>query len=266
MSKSYKNIGICLFCKKSEPEVTFSARPHTIPKQMGGRNIGFDICDECNHYFGTVDKSITPNLSVEVCVKEILNLTKYVVDMVRAHSIGKKLPYHKSIYFNVYQSENLIQFKRQFSTKRFFSYQFTRCFKRGLYEFFLQEYHRQTRDGLDERFDAIRRFARYNEGDVPVWHMQYNPIGVHPMCDESEGLEIPITAEAIENINTYGIFRLFIRGFWFYLAVVPHTNEVYWQYLKQEDEEMTSGAIFRGVIELNNVLEIDFTLSRFNRE
>ena len=130
----------------------------------------------------------------------------------------------------------------------------------------MQEYHRQTRDGLDERFDAIRRFARYNEGDVPVWHMQYNPIGVHPMCDESEGLEIPITAEAIENINTYGIFRLFIRGFWFYLAVVPHTNEVYWQYLKQEDEEMTSGAIFRGVIELNNVLEIDFTLSRFNRK
>ena len=38
------------------------------------------------------------------------------------------------------------------------------------------------------------------------------------------------------------------------------------EYLKQEDEEMTSGAIFRGVIELNNILEIDFTLSRFNRE
>lgn len=32
---------------------------------------------------------------------------------------------------------------------------FTRCFKRGLYELFLQEYHRQTGNGLDERFDGV---------------------------------------------------------------------------------------------------------------
>ncbi len=266
MSKSYKNIGICIFCKKSEPEVTFRERPHTIPQKMGGRNIGFDICDDCNHYFGTVDKNIEPNLAVEVCVKEILNLTKYVLDMVRAQNKGEKLPYHKSIYFNVFQEKNLIQFKRQFSTKKLFTFQFTRCFKRGLYEIFLQEYHRQTRDGLDERFDAIRRFARYNEGDIPVWHLQYNPIGVHPVSDESTGLEIPITADDVKDINKYGIFRLFMRGFWFYLAVVPRKYDIYLQYLKQEDEEMSSGAIFRGVIELNNVLEIDFTLSRFNRK
>lgn len=266
MSKTYKDIGVCLFCKKSEPEVTFKERPHSVPKKMGGRNIGFDICDECNHYFGTVDKTITPNLAVEVCVKEILNLTKYIVDMAQAKNREETLPYHRSIYFNVFQGKNLIQFKRQFSTKRSFEFQFTRCFKRGLYEIFLQEYHRQTRNGLNEQFDTIRQFARYNQGDLPVWHMQYNMIGLHPVCDESTGLEIPISSEDIEDINNYGIFRLFIRGFWFYLAVVPRTNDVYMKYLKQENDNLARGSVFRGIILLENILQVDFTLSRFNRK
>lgn len=69
----YINVGTCIFCKRQEPEVTFRTRPHTIPQKMGGRNIGVDVCDECNHYFVTADKTLHPALTIEVCVKEVMD-------------------------------------------------------------------------------------------------------------------------------------------------------------------------------------------------
>jgi hypothetical protein len=38
--KIYTNKGICIFCGKSVPEVTFNHRPHILPKSMGGTIIG----------------------------------------------------------------------------------------------------------------------------------------------------------------------------------------------------------------------------------
>lgn len=130
---------------------------------------------------------------------------------------------------------------------------------------FLQEYHRQTKDGLNPQFDAIRRFARYNEGNLPVWHLQFNPgMDIHFSTDESKGLEIPMNDKVIADIRDYGMFPLLIRGFWFYLAVTPKANEMWMQYLYQETKELTSGAIFRGVEWLEDIHQVDFTLRRFN--
>ena len=264
MKKTYKNIGKCIFCKRSEPEVSFRTRPHTIPQTMSGRSIGVDVCDECNHYFGTVDVQIQPHMAVETCVKEILNVTQYLTEMTKAQSEGKELPYLKSIYFAIFQKEHVIRFKRAFASTPSFVRTYTRCFKRGLYEIFLQEFHRQTGRGLEPQFDAIRRFARYNEGDIPVWHMQYNRIGVHFGFDESKGLAIYITHEAINDIEEYGMFAMLIRGFWFYLVVAPKSMPSYLAYLKRENDELASGAIFRGVELLEDIHQIDFTLSRFS--
>ena len=265
MIKSYKHIGICIFCQKSEPEVTFRTRPHTIPQAMGGKQIGFDVCDECNHYFGTIDMNIQPHLAVETCVKEVLNVTKYLIDMSQAQHRGEELPILKSIYFSIYQKKSLIRFRRTFESTVSFTRTFTRCFKRGLYEMFLQEYHRQTKDGLNPQFDAIRRFARYNEGNLPVWHLQFNPgMGIHFSTDESKGLEIPMNDKVIADIRDYGMFPLLIRGFWFYLAVTPKANEMWMQYQKKKKKELTSGAIFRGVEWLEDIHQVDFTLRRFN--
>ncbi len=30
--------------------------PHVLPRRLGGKEIGFDVCDECNHSFGTVQR------------------------------------------------------------------------------------------------------------------------------------------------------------------------------------------------------------------
>lgn len=55
--KQYINKGICIWCLKSKPEVKFLHKPHTIPRTLNNVNIGFDICDDCNHFFGTDNRN-----------------------------------------------------------------------------------------------------------------------------------------------------------------------------------------------------------------
>lgn len=76
-----------------------------------------------------------------------------------------------SIYFNIRLSENKIEIKKRFKIGGAFNRVFTTQFKRGLYEMFLQEYHNATRNGLEERFDKVRFYARYNIGNLPLWHI-----------------------------------------------------------------------------------------------
>ena len=185
--------------------------------------------------------------------------------MAQTQKEGTELPYLKSIYFAIYQKEWLIKFKKSFESTPRFHRIFTRCFKRGLYEMFLQEYHRQTKRGLEPQFDMIRRFARYNEGDIPVWHMQFNKVGIHFVTDESKGIDIPINEKLQNDIDEYGMFSLWLRGFVFFLAVTPKAIEKHLLFLKRENDSFPH-SFFRGVEILEDVNQIDFTLSRFNRE
>lgn len=63
------NSGICRFCKKSEPEVSFSSRSHIIPELMGENDIiGSDECDQCNALFSKYEshlsKMFTPYITM----------------------------------------------------------------------------------------------------------------------------------------------------------------------------------------------------------
>ena len=51
--KQYKETAKCIWCGQMEPKVSFATAPHILPRRLGGTEIGFDVCDECNHYFGT---------------------------------------------------------------------------------------------------------------------------------------------------------------------------------------------------------------------
>lgn len=54
VKKEYINTGKCIWCGKEKPVVSFHTAPHIVPKCLGGVEIGTDICDDCNHAFGTV--------------------------------------------------------------------------------------------------------------------------------------------------------------------------------------------------------------------
>ncbi len=50
----YINTGKCIWCGRTESDgATFYDKPHIVPHGLGGQEIGVDVCDDCNHYFGT---------------------------------------------------------------------------------------------------------------------------------------------------------------------------------------------------------------------
>lgn len=255
MRKEYIKKGKCIFCGKSAPEVTFFEKPHTTPRSLGSDRIGFDVCDKCNHYFGEPDKSIYPRLAVETCVKEIFGVIKFMINLEREGHDDEKL---KSIYFNFWKGSNTLQFKRTFKSNPYFKQAFLKQFKRGLYELFLQEYHLATENGLDERFDHVRRYARYGYGDLSVWHLQSRMLLVE------ENLSTPqlrFSERIIDEIETYGFYAMFLWGFWFYLEVTPRADLTREMFLRKVVKDMAVGGfVFSDIVELTDIEQIDFTL------
>lgn len=251
----YINKGICIFCKKNSTETSFFQKPHTLPKSLGGINIGIDICDKCNHYFGEPDELSMPHLSIEVCVKEIFSLMRILLLSTEKGDTSIL----KSIYFSFYKSKGIIKLKSQFQFNDIFLKTFARQFKRGLYEIFLQEYHLTTLNGLDERFDPIRRFARYNEGDIPVYHIRHNGI----ILIEKDMLHpsFRFSNDQYNSINKYGFYTLILFGNWFLLEVTPEACKNREIYLSKIQEELHVGNfVMKDIITLQRITDIDFTL------
>lgn len=254
MKKTYINKGICIFCGKSVPEVTFKNQAHILPKSMGGDMIGVDICDECNHYFGTTDSLIStpPRFAVEICVKEVMNISRHFF-------LNRGKQKLKSTFFNYFDSKKtLICKNKNWQTIKFQLF-FARQFKRGIFEMFLQAYHNQTGNGLDSKFDTIRRFARFNEGNAKLFYALNR--GIYLVGDYMQHPIFPMTDSCIDEIEHYGFYTLYLNGHLFILEVVPQTETNRNKYLKKLCEEHNiGGGIYANLQEIFYIDQIDFTL------
>lgn len=255
MMEYIKN-GTCIWCRKTKPDVKFNNRPHSITRSMGSCTIGFDICNDCNHFFGTIDKKIKPFLSIEVCVNEIFNVIRLMFNHNRNENTHIEF---RSIYFNYWHSKKTLTIKDSFKFKRDFLTTFTRQFNRGLYEIFLQEYHRQTEKGLDKKFDKVRQFARWNEGYLPVYS-----ISNEKLFFVENNMNKPIihfSKMALEDIDTYGFYIFYLWGQIFFLEVTSKAEICRSEYLqKQANVFLLPIDGSEKIIELNNILDLDFTL------
>ena len=255
---SYTKQNVCIWCGRSSKEASFKTRPHTVPRGMRGQNIGVDICDECNHYFGTGDTLVTPHLCIEVCLKEIFVISQLLLSSNRPNAESYKN--FKSSYFEYRHSKRVIRFKPAFNLNTLFLKTFFHQFKRGFYEIFLQEYHRCTGNGLDKRFDGIRRFARYNEGDMPIYYIPNNGIYLID-SDAIEHPDLRFSEYALNDIEQYGFYPAYFMGHRFYLAVTPKAYETKDLYLQNEANKLYEMSIvYPQIIELKSITEFDFTL------
>ncbi len=253
----YIDKGVCIFCGKDKAQTTFLQKPHTMPRSLGSVSIGVDICDECNHYFGEPDKLSKPNLCIEVCVKEIFGMTKHLFN-----SDNESTSRLKSLYFEYWHSKKLIRFKSSFKFNNVFQRVFINQFRRGIYEMFLQEYHKQTGRGLESRFDEIRNYARYSVGYIPLYHFQ-SKNGIILREDVICEPQFRFSETSLNEIDNYGYYRLYIWGMWFYLEVTPRARLYRDIYLRSRVEELIgSGFVFSQCVELRSVNEIDFTLRK----
>lgn len=256
MKKIFVNTGVCIFCGKSAPEVKFEHRPHILPKSMGGDVVGVDICYDCNSYFGNPDFLIPapPRFAVEVCVKEVMNISRHF--FLNQRNKKQKL---KSLLFNYYESKRTLVYKqRNWQTTKFQLF-FARQFKRGIFEIFLQTYHNKTGNGLDSRFDNIRRFARYNEGDAKLFYI-FNR-GIYLIGDYMQHPVFPMTDSCIKEIEKYGFYTLHLNGHLFLLEVIAQSKENRDAYIKmQYEEHHIGGFIYDNIQEVVYIDQIDFTL------
>lgn len=154
----------CIWCSKTDEVISFNNKAHTFPQSLGGVNICENVCDVCNSFFG----SKTPNSpSIEIALKEILNMSKYLV-LNQTGKIPKNKRF-KSEYFNINWEKGKINTKPKYNLNYNFQAKIGRLFKRGIYKIFLEERERQIGDAHHSRYDFIRQFSRYDLNDLPIF-------------------------------------------------------------------------------------------------
>jgi hypothetical protein len=229
MKKEYIESGKCIWCCKEKPDVSFFNKPHTISKQIGANNIGFDICDSCNHFFGTNSNSTKYSMSIELAFKEIFNVTKHLLSYA-AKDPNYKEEKMKSVYFGYHKSKKIFRIKKRFELKKNFIRDFTRQFKKGIYEAFLQEYHRFTKKGHDERFDKIRAYVRYDIGDLPLYFADNN--GIYLIPDSFDKSFFYFSEKSLATIDEFGFYQTWLFGHILFIEVSPRAEskrEIYFE-------------------------------------
>ena len=251
MKKKYIQTGKCIWCGKTEEEgASFVSRPHVIPLRLGGNQIGIDICDECNHYFGTCTKN--ERVSVDMAIKEVLQLSKLSL------SSSGTLKNCSSNYFYIDADKKLIK-PRGFG---FPLKSFTIPFKRGLCECFLQKYHSVTYKGNEERFDMLRNFARYGVGNIPVYYTFNNVIFT---TDSELPPDFIMDEVNVETVDNYGFYVLHLYGHIFTIDVIPNLdNEKKKIFLSNPNNMMITNGITEKYFLLEDLNQIDLLYSRFD--
>ena len=237
----YIETGQCIWCGKKEPEVSFENKPHILPHSLGGDEIGFDICDDCNAYFGTVTLG---KPALDFVFKEIFNAYRFFSQNLTSESYKK---FH-SAFFNYYHKKHLIKIRSNFRTSII-----TRQFKRSLFYIFLQKYHFITRNGNHPMFDSVRKFARYGIGSLKVFYA-FNNIILTPANKDHP--TIPMTTNLIEDMMYSGLYPFWCIGHHFYIEVLPVAFNVNGSsYLQRQVKYVLIPAIGdEGIFEFNDIM------------
>lgn len=256
MNKLYTNTGKCIWCGKKEPETTFYTAPHILPKRLGGLETGFDVCDECNHYFGTAEQIGRP--CMDHAFKEVFGAIRMFTSQLGPDSYKK----FRSAYFSYHHEGHLIKIKRNFN-----SHAVTRQFKRSLYEVFLQKYHQFTGDGNNNIFSMVRDFARYDIGNPHVFYA-YNNVILSPDDNTKEHPFLPMSQKLIDDMFEYGYFNFWLMGHNFYLEIFPTIASIKeYSYLQnQANHTLISAHGNEAIYEFNDISQIDFFMQRFNSQ
>lgn len=260
--KNHINIGRCIWCLKEKPDVTFKHAPHTISKQLGATNIGFDICDSCNDYFGKPDKTRVYTMSIELAFKEIMSLMQLLLSYDLNEKTYKR---YRSIYFEYHHTKRRIKIRRSFELKANFIRSLTRQFKKGMYEIFLQEYHRATVNGHDSRFNLIRRFVRDDIGNLPLHFLVTT--GVYLVDVNNNSPTLTFNEQALADINDYGFYTMWLFGNVFFLEVSPKAELSREVWLHREATKLIgNGSFFSGLKEMKLISDIDFTMRKLYQQ
>ncbi len=249
----------CIWCNKNEETVTFNKKAHIVPQSMGGTEICANVCDKCNHFFGANHKGIPP---IELVFKEAFNITR--ARLLGKNNVGKNkaLSRFKSIYFNVDFEKNKIEVKPSFKLQYGFQSMLCRQFKRGMYKVFLEENERINGDSIDDKFDFIREFARFNIGDLPVIYFPSNVPFLLTAKDEPQTPNFSFQKKFEFQNTENGFFEIYYLGHVFSFPIIRNYDLVFENYIGESIRQKQK--FYKKPIILKYLTEIDLTLSFIN--
>lgn len=222
----------CIWCRGQEPYFTFNKKAHTFPQSLGGTCICENVCDNCNKYFGSPTRE---GSSVEVFLKEALNISKYMLLTVTNDKPEKR---YKSELFDVNWEKQIVKPKFKYKYNSTFQEFAGRQLRRGFYKVFLEERERQRGDALDERFNFIREFARYNLNNPPIFFTKSKFDAVIFQSDDVKNPQIRFTEHSDFLDKNYRMYEYLIIG---HNIVIPTSSlfvvtlDRYLHYLRKED-------------------------------
>ncbi|WP_205500830.1 hypothetical protein [Rufibacter psychrotolerans] len=233
---------------------TFRKQPHTITRQLGATPIGFDICDACNAYFGTIGRKDLYTFSPEVALIETFTNLRFL-----AQPQFGAAPELRSRFFHFHPATATIHPTGRFEPKARFLKNFTRQFKRGIYEVFLQEYHRNTQNGQADCFAKVREFARWDKGNLPLYFLQNREAFY---MEEAPGCpSLTFDASALKEINEAGFYQMRLLGQLFFLEVTDSARLTRAAYLrKQLKEGAGKSSSFGELVRMELITDLDFTV------
>jgi hypothetical protein len=252
------NIKTCLWCLKSDPDVAFVKKAHTIPKSLGGQNYNNNVCDDCNYYFGNRD-SHNGKYSIEVALKEAFSISRkrFLLGGIPKRKVGE----FKSQFFEMKERNGKYRLAVKPSYMFASQVELCRAFKRGLYKMYFEELNRQYGKGFELDYDIIRRFARYNNNDLPVLYFTRR-IGV--MIFFKSEAETPILY--FDRMNYLYSNEKFVEieflGHVFGFPITDFTTEEFEDYAQKSIEMKKDFFVEAKVI--NKFIDIDISLSIMN--
>lgn len=256
MVKEYISTGKCIWCGREKPNVSFRNAPHIVPKCLGGEEIGTDICDECNHAFGT---AVQGSPSIDSMFREVFEAYRFFLQL-RTNEIND-LRRYKSCLFSYFRKTGIFKINNSYNLNTL-----TRQFKRSVFEVFLQKYHQKTSDGNNPKFDAVRNFARYNIGDLKLYYAFNNILLTeNTPTGFDENVSFFMSPKMIDTMEKTGYFNLFLFGHNFYLEVLPITASMFGnKYLSEQANSTLVGVKGNESIRLvTSLKDIDIFLDRF---
>ena len=252
----------CIWCKRTDEETEFKNQAHTIPESLGGEEICQEVCDDCNHHFGSNQNRLP---GIEIILKEALYPSKIKL----THGLdeigrNKTLARPKSTLFDINIQKRQIKTKLKYWFTHHLDEKIGRLFKRGIYKIFLEENQRLNGNSLDPQFDFIREFARYDLGDYPVFYFSKKVPVYFTTVEDVLKPKIHFQGHFnyIYSDNDYGYFEFEMLGHVFGITTLRTFEITQNVYLNKSMEMKTN--FFSGYLDLKTIKDIDIFLDYIN--
>ncbi|SDL84699.1 HNH endonuclease [Pedobacter antarcticus] len=250
----------CLWCSldAETSKLSFLKKAHTIPQSLGGKFLCKEVCDTCNHYFGSPGFN---KMAIEVILREAFELTRNMV-----FTNQKKRSNHyarfKSNFFKLNVENRTFSLKQIYSIRPGFQQMIARQFKRGLFKVFLEELQRQLGMGMGDRFNFIREFARYDLGDYPVFYLVPKLPVLAYVEEEFIAPRLNFGPYQLERIDAYEFYEMNIFGHAFLIPTHKNWHLNYDAYLANVNNYLSHE--YKKMIPINAFEDVDFACEFMN--